>query len=98
MRRVHRHILTAAAIIMLGFALFPPWHGYVIYDQVSPNPSGTQFIGWRFVLSHPTHGLANGSYSEISSGILHVQVMVLIGLTTLALVLMSTQREPSRQR
>lgn len=86
-----------AGVILTGFALFPPWQGYVIYDKVFPHPVATQFIGWKFILSQPRHTGLHGAYAEISSGILLVQIVLLAGLTTVAIALTSAKDEvPSR--
>lgn len=97
MQSVQRSILMVAGLLLIGFSLFPPWNGGVIYDTIHPHPIATEFVGWRFVLSQPRHMEVNGAYSEISSGILMVQVVLLAGLTTVAIALTSSNNAASRQ-
>lgn len=80
-----RKVILTAGFLMMLMAIFPPWMGLHVGDNLHPHPVYAEHRGYHFVLlppgNEPIHGKA-----VINSGALLAQFLILTGLTGIGVV------------
>ena len=85
MSTAQRKVVLIAGLLMVLMAIFPPWMGFHIADNMSPHPVYAEHRGYRFVLLPPSNTPSNGQ-AVINTGALLAQFVVLVGLTGIGYV------------
>lgn len=80
-----RKVLLIAGFLLILLAIYPPWVGLHVADNVSPSPIYSEYLGYHFVLLPPDNSPVHGK-AIIDFGALFAQFLAVAGLTCIGLV------------